>query len=696
MSGPDLPLPGRQSVAGHDHARQAVQYGGVQHVSFAADGNPPDEAVSIAPPLGGRDPGLPLRGREDLVAVLEGFHGVLVLHGLGGCGKTRTAVEAAHAAAQRGEPVWWISAASITQLVAGMRALARRLGVSAEELGQGDAADLLWDRLERQPDRWLLVIDNADDLSLLDGPGDLRRGTGWVRPPADRRSAGRVLVTSREGRASRWGSWCRLRQVRSLPDLAAGQVLLDHAGVQAGNEQEAAVLAARLHGLPLALRLVGAYLGHTSTVPAAFADPDAPATFTQYLQLLHDHPQQAGGLSQQRALTLVAQTWRLSLDQLARTGVPYAQPLLTLLACFADAPVPYELLLRPEVLADSPAFAGITGTAIWETLRALADYALIDLRTTDAVPAALVHPLVRDAGAGRLEPGRLVDAAMTRLAAALAEAAALSEETGLPEDPPTWPLWQALIPHALFLRAAIQAQPSADSAARSQAATAAYFAARMLVAQGRHGQAEQEFRAVLAVRLEVLGERHPDTLATRHAIANVLAAQGRHGQAEQEFRALLAMEMEVLGERHPDTLATRHAIARMLVAQGRHGQAEQEFRAVLAVTVEVLGEHHPDTLTTRHAIAYALAAQGRYGQAEQDYRAVLAAKLEVLGERHPDTLATRHEIATVLVAQGRYGQAEREFRAVLAAKLEVLGPDHPSTRATRRNLDALQAANSTE
>ncbi|MER7369037.1 tetratricopeptide repeat protein, partial [Nonomuraea wenchangensis] len=575
------------------HAR-TYQAGRDQFILDTGDAKSRAEPVSIAPPLGMRE-ARPLRGREDLLVMLADLRGVLVLHGLGGCGKTRIAVELAHAAMQREEPVWWITAASQTQLVAGMHALARRLGISAEELGQGDAADLLWERLGQQPGRWLLIVDNADDLSLLDGPGELRRGTGWVRPLHDRDAAGRVLVTSREGRASRWGGWCRLQPVQPLSDLAAGQILLDHAGAKAGTRQEAAALAVRLQGLPLALRLVGAYLAHTSAVPAAFADPAAPATFDQYLQLLRNRPGEAGEtLSQQQALAIVAQTWRLSLDQLARTGAPHARSLLTLLACFADAPVPHELLLRPAALAGSPLFAGITGTEIWETLRALADYALIEMPPADAVPTVVVHPLVRDASIGRLEADRSVDGAMLELAASLAEAAALAEETGLPEDPATWPLWQAFLPHALFLRTTIESQPSADSSARSCAATAAHFAARVLAEQGGYAQAEQEYREVLAMRVEVFGEHHPDTLTTRYEIARMLAVQGGYAQAEQEYREVLAMRVEVLGEHHPDTLATRHAIAFVLAVQGGYAQAEQEYREVLAMRVEVFGEHHPD------------------------------------------------------------------------------------------------------
>ncbi|WP_407674854.1 tetratricopeptide repeat protein [Nonomuraea fuscirosea] len=115
-------------------------------------------------------------------------------------------------------------------------------------------------------------------------------------------------------------------------------------------------------------------------------------------------------------------------------------------------------------------------------------------------------------------------------------------------------------------------------------------------------QAEQEYRAVLAIVLEVLGGRHPITLAVRNGIAYVLTEQARYGEAERAYRKVLAVRREVLGEHHPDTLTVRNGVAYVLAEQGRHGEAEQEFREILAVRREVLGEHHPRTLTTRRSL----------------------------------------------------------------------------------------------
>ena len=49
---------------------------------------------------------------------------------------------------------------------------------------------------------------------------------------------------------------------------------------------------------------------------------------------------------------------------------------------------------------------------------------------------------------------------------------------------------------------------------------------------GKHAEAEAMEREVLAARREVLGPRHPDTLATMGNLADTLRALGKHAEAE--------------------------------------------------------------------------------------------------------------------------------------------------------------------
>ncbi len=669
----------------------------------------PADVVSLAAPLGRRDPDRPLRGRSALLDELAGawerdFDAarIQVLYGLGGCGKTSIALELVARVRKQAESAietWWVSAADSRQLQAGMITLAFRVGVTDEQVRHGEAADLLWQRLAARAGNWLLVIDNADDPAVLAaGSAPVKDGSGWLRPLDTGR--GLVVVTSRDGRKATWGTLGRLRRVEVLDDDDAAQVLIDHAGAKAGSREDAAALAHRLGGLPLALRLAGSYLHESVNRPAAFADPAMAGTFAGYQALLERGQVDVafpvrratdtrdGQISDEDARELIGRTWEISLDMLIRHGMAEARHLLRLLACFADAPIPYELLLRPGLMANSLLFTGLTGARLWECLQALEAFGFIDLLPAEdgelAVSVLRLHPLVRDTSRSASGIDGQGDAYID-LAGALSHAA--SPQGGEPESPSTWSLWEALTPHVAYLLVEVTDHPGAAE----DVASAANSAARFLGARGRYQEAEQLFRQVLAVRERVLGDAHPDTLATRNEVAWMLGKQGRYEEAEEHYRKVLAARVRVLGDAHPDTLATRSAVAWMLEERNRYDEAECLYRQVLASRVRVLGDAHPDTLVTRNAVARMLGEQSRYEEAERLYRQVLEVSERIRGETHPDTLATRYGIGRMLEEQGRYEESQQLYQQVLAIREQVCGPEHPHTLMTKSRLFHLQA-----
>jgi tetratricopeptide (TPR) repeat protein len=660
------------------------------------------EALSISPPIGQLDH--PVHGRDKLLGSLSlalhspngEFH---VLAGLGGVGKTTVALELTRRAAGQ-MPVWWVTAASPAVLAAGMRLVAATLGAPTDQLDRAwggtviGAANLLWTLLDDHGP-WLLVVDNADDPRMLVPAGtSVADYAGWVRPARH----GVVLVTTRDAHISTWGSGARVHSVGRLPPADAVRVLFDLTRGQGGTEAAARGLADRLGGLPLALRHAGSYLSSTAR---AAPWPGLVRDFAAYssalddaaISLLDTAPLGVRQDEDERDdRRLIACTFELSLDLLTERGARYARPLLRLLSCLADAPVPYVGVLDPTRLARSPKFAGVDHDSLARQLLDLTELGLVDLHEPDDACddtlawTATLHPLVRATNAAQpdvRDDPRGYPALATELVSALAD----EPGTETDEDPRMWSRWRVLAPHAFHLLHQVGSIGElAGTETASQACRAAMLAARCLFALGLYEQAQTELLAVLDTSRRLLGPEHRDSLAARHQLARVLDKRGKHEQAETELTDVLDARRRVLGDDDPSTLATRNQRAWTLHALGRDNDAEPELLTVLAARLRILGDEDSDTLVTRMDLAAVWHAQGRLQDAETGYRTVLEARRRILGEDHPKVLNTRADLARLWHEQGRLEDAEAEYHAVVTARRRILGEDHPTTLASRHDL----------
>jgi tetratricopeptide (TPR) repeat protein len=691
-----------------------------------------------------------IRGRDELLAdlrrLLRASRGSLVvLAGTGGVGKSAVAVSLIQHLQQTGgfrrrPRAWWVSAADRASLTGGLVTIARQLGAARADVeaiagDATDAPDRLWALLNRVRRPWLLVLDNADDPSVLSRGPSAADGTGWLR----RAARGLVVVTSRDGSGNAWGRQVRIVHVEPVGEADGARILLDGAP-GAGTEAAARELARRLGGLPLALQLAGAYLGSEAALRKSFRD---------YLLALDDPGTRHRLLTSWPALDaptddrlIVMRTWEISLDALGGSGIPQARPLLRVLACYAPArPIPLWLLAPASLgplLTCAEASRHDAEQRLEDGLHALLRMSLVDSRPPDdSGPhgrTLMVHPIIADTNRAHLRDDLDSDDGDRRAEAALVGRTATGLVTGavsrLAADRiADWPRYLLLGPHLHALLAATApwlgdpelrelvdaatitarahnwsgAIPAGESLSRAAVSAAdrlgrddpAALRARHelgwpLVMRGQAAEAEALYRGVLAARVRVCGQAHPDTLTTRHELAWVAASRGRWAEAEAGYRDVLARRGRALGEEHPETLVTRHELAWAIANQGRYGEAEPMFDEVLAASRNQLSEDHPRILMVRHELAWAAANQGRWGEAERKYRELVAARRRILGEDHPDTLTTRNELAWVLAARGNHAAAVPEYAGVLDARRRALGPDHPDTLATGQALELLR------
>jgi tetratricopeptide (TPR) repeat protein len=563
-----------------------------------------------------------------------------VIHGLGGVGKTRLALEFAHQLASRFSALLFVTADSGENLDRNLASLAEPSVLNLPRYNEPEEAVrkravLHW--LGTHPG-WLLILDNADTVEAQQA----------VESQLPAMIGGTVLITSS---LDNWSTQIQSMKIDVLsPEASVAFLKARTQGRRApdpGEEEALQVLSRDLDGLALALEQAGACIASRRwSIP-------------RYLQYWGEEKEKALAWYDKRRDLLekvnlrlplpVAATWQATFSQLSEA----ARALIEVLSYFSPAPIPRALFESGE-----------------EALAELMDFSLARVQT-EPQGTFTVHPLVQEVVRFRVKGEGRGSARWGWSMGLLAQGAPRKGD-----DPVTWGQWELLAHHVwAFLRW----EPEEVFDPLRYASLLHHFAQFLEYRSGAYSEAEPLCRRALKVWESIMGQEHPDTLTSVNGLASLLQSQGKYAEAELLFRRVFSARERVLGLDHPYTLISIDNLASLLRSQGKYAEAAPLYRRALSARERALGPGHLDTLSGVNNLACLLRDQGAYAEAEPLFRRALAARERELGPEHPGTLTTQGNLASLLGSQGKYGEAESLLRRALTVQERVLGPEHPHT-----------------
>jgi len=290
------------------------------------------------------------------------------LHGLGGIGKTQTALEHAYRYAQYYTAIFWIEAETTESIGTSFLHIAELLGLPEYQDTDQSQIIVAVQRWLTNQHGWLLIWDNVEHLELLQH---------WLPPTRQ----GALLFTTRRRAlgtlaqgielptmTQEEGLLFLLRRAKMLSPEASGEQMRQLFQEIPSMATTAQKLVTALGGLPLALDQAGAYVEETSR------------RLEDYLEL---YQMRRAELLKRRGDAIldhpasVVTTWSLSFEQVERANAAAADLLRICAFLYPDA-IPEELFRERTIfLSEGLESVVIDTIQLHEAFRTVSVYSLL-------------------------------------------------------------------------------------------------------------------------------------------------------------------------------------------------------------------------------------------------------------------------------------------------------------------------------
>uniref|UniRef100_A0A8H7K1P4 Nucleoside phosphorylase domain-containing protein n=1 Tax=Bionectria ochroleuca TaxID=29856 RepID=A0A8H7K1P4_BIOOC len=626
-------------------------------------------------------------------------HPEIAIYGIGGTGKSAAAVEFAYQA-RKSNPilaVFWVSSFTKERFLESYREIALQVKISKTDDSDSDVLKRLRKKLSEQSmGRWLMIVDNVDDSSVLFDDND---GSGRLYDYIPHSAQGTILFTTRTRKiaidVAPHDAWS-LGEM----DCCEGKQLLRRLF---GHEQNLAddtldKFLEMVISHPLAIIQAIAFIRKNDISLERYMELFEKSRSSQAELLREDFNDPNRDRESRNAVFL---TWKISFMRIEEED-KVAAFYLGFLACIAPQNIPRAIF--PSAQSD------IIAEKALGTLKA---YSFLSKRTDGDIYD--VHPLIPGIVQEHLEES----GGWTAITAiSLLWLRCLVPEGGyekLKEYPAFLPHGKAFAdipqlrshPEVLLLlrsigqcyntlgQGAIAIQIFEDALERFkqqfgpknlQTLHTMHLLGKAFQTHKSYKEAARTFEELLILEKEALGDEDPRTLVTRSTLASVYQFQGRWHEAKRLYLQVMESRKRVLGEDHPDVQNSEMDLALLYRDQDRWAEAETLLLRALGRTSLSPRNNFNNVIFIKSQLAFIYQCEGRWKEAEEIGSQLVTDSKQILGEDHPDTLEVLASMSGIYQGQDRWSEAEEILLRVIETRRRILGDEHPDVLAAQTNL----------
>ncbi|KAG9760559.1 phospholipase, patatin family protein, partial [Aureobasidium melanogenum] len=634
--------------------------------------------------------------RDEDMQKLEGFllgqtsqpvrRKVIVVHGLGGIGKTQLCIEFVRKHQARYTAVLWMDGSSEDALQQSFVNLFPML--PSEEMPadlvqavrcQEASTDLIvkgvldWLSLPSNQ-RWLQIIDNVDhdvttihkDLSVYD----------WKKYSAHA-DHGSLLITSRVSTLTAIQSSLQLTEMNDDQALALLKV---HCGEQRISEilihesKDLEGLLRRIEGMPLALAQAGAYIGQTNTSLGKYLD-NYDRTWNDLIEAQDFlYPLQEYAQKSQRSMLT---TWMISYEQVRNQNCE-AATLLKLWAFLDRKDIWYELIAcanQLKSMIDIPEWLLIlakTPLKFQGALGLLKKYSLVNNGTDN--DSYSMHPVLHS---------------WCRHLASMSSTSEITSELALSLVTQMMPDEGASKEAAEVLERALeQREKIFGERSPSTVASIAYDLANIYIDLKKYAEAQQLAERALAVFEKFLiSFPGQSALLTVPIVVGLTClgrnydTQSRHEDAEDMYKRAIAVseQHQQQNSEYGNAIVAMIPLGHIYAWQARLIEAEIMFERALELSSKIYGPDHHLTLATLSGLSGVCYKNGKVFKAKElDERVAMGIDKTMFEDFHPSYGIAERRIH-LFERQGKLAEAVGLAEGVVRENEERLGPEHPDS-----------------